>query len=146
MTTPSTTHEIQHFDDLLRAARAQAEHQRLLLVFVTAELPEGASAAQREGFARGEGGALMPLMCVDKLPAEIASFDTLVRESREYQLPGQDWQLIFAAALVGTSASGPSDAQTDSALNRMVESIKGGVVDGYLAFDRSGQPVQLGRA
>lgn len=146
MTTQSSTHEIQHFDDLLRAARAQPEHQRLLLVFVTAELPDGASPAQREGFARGEGGALLPLMCVDKLPAEIESFDALVRESREYQLPDQQWHLIFVAALAGTPASGPSDAQTDSALNRMVESIKSGMVDGYLPFDRNGRPVQLGRA
>ena len=146
MTTPATTHEIQHFDDLLRAARAQAEHQRLLLVFVTAELPDGASVAQREGFARGEGGALMPLMCVDKLPAEIASFDTLVRESREYQLPGQDWQLIFAAGRGGPSPPGPHAPPTASAREPNGGSIKGGAVDGYLAFDRSGQPVRLGRA
>lgn len=142
----STEETIQHFDDLLRAARGQREHQRLLLVFAGAELPPGASAAQREEFARGEGGALMPLMCVDKLPGEVQSFDALVRESGEYELPDQPWRVLFAAALMGTPASGPSDAQTDAALNRMVESIKGGGVAGYLAFDRRGQAVQLGQA
>ncbi len=139
-------HEIEHFNDLLRAAHAQQERQRLLLVFVTSELPEGASAAQREGHARGEGGALSPLMCVDKLPEEIESFDALVREAREYALPGPQWQLVFAAALMGTPEREPGDAETDRALGRMVESIKGGTIDALLAFDREGRAVQLGRA
>ncbi|GAB1385569.1 hypothetical protein MASR1M59_07170 [Melaminivora sp.] len=140
------THEIHHFNDLLRLADAQAERQRLLLVFASAELPEGASAAQREGFARGEGGALTPLMCVDKLPEEIESFDALVREAREYALPGAQWQLIFVAALMGSADQEPGDAETDRALGRMVEAIKGGTIDGLLPFDRQGQAVQLGRA
>ena len=52
--------QIQHFDDLLRAARAQPEPQRLLMVFVGTELPEGASPEQRARFAQGEGGAWCP--------------------------------------------------------------------------------------
>lgn len=140
------TQEIQHFNDLLRAAHAQPQRQRLLLVFANAELPEGASAAQREAFARGEGGALAPLMCVDKLPEEIESFDALVREARDYALPGPQWQVIFVAALMGTPEREPGDAETDRALGRMVESIKGGTIDGLLPFDRQGQVVQLGRA
>ena len=31
---------IEHFDDLLRIARAQPEPQRLLLVFASADLPD----------------------------------------------------------------------------------------------------------
>lgn len=139
-------HELNHFNDLLQAARAQAERQRLLLVFVASELPEGATAAQRDDHARGEGGALVPLMCVDKLPEEVASFEALVREARDYALPDQRWKLVFAAALMGTAHQEPGDAQTDQALGRMVESIKGGAVEGFLAFDRQGQAVQLGRA
>ena len=50
--------EISCFDDLLQAARAQAESQRLLFVFVGVELPDEATPAQRERFAQGEGGAL----------------------------------------------------------------------------------------
>ena len=72
--------EIQHFDDLLAAARAQAQPQRLLMVFVATELPEDASAEQRARFAEGEGGALVPLMCVDKTPEELDSFATLLAE------------------------------------------------------------------
>ncbi|PWW44391.1 hypothetical protein [Melaminivora alkalimesophila] len=140
------TAEINHFDDLLEAARAQAERQRLLLVFVGSELPEGASAAQRAAFERGEGGALVPLLCVDKLPEELVSFDALVREAKEYALPDQRWQLVFAGALAGAGGRGPSDADTDGALSRMVEAIKSGALGSYLPFDRAGRPVQLGRA
>ncbi len=138
--------EIHHFDDLLRLARGQRERQRLLLVFVASELPEGATVEQRAAFERGEGGAVTPLMCVDKLPEEIASFDALLRESGEYELPGQRWSLLFVAALAGSEQQEPSDAQTDSALQRMVEAIKGGAAGSYLPFDRQGRPVRLGQA
>ncbi|MGE4477305.1 MAG: ribonucleotide reductase subunit alpha, partial [Stutzerimonas sp.] len=36
------------FDHLLHAARQQTEPQRLLFVFAVAELPDDASAAERE--------------------------------------------------------------------------------------------------
>ena len=47
--------EITCFDDLLSAARAQVEPQRLLFVFAQAELPEAPTPEQRAGFARGQG-------------------------------------------------------------------------------------------
>ena len=137
------TAEINSFDDLLRAARAQRERQRLLLVFAGAELPEDATPEQRERFAQGEGGALVPLMCVDKLPEELASFDALLRESRQFELPGQPWRLVFAAALPGTRDQAPSEADADPVLRRMVEAVKTGAFSAYLPFDRQGQPVRL---
>ena len=51
-----------HFDQLLLAAAAQPEPQRLLFVFATAELPEDATPAQRERFAAGGGGTLSPVV------------------------------------------------------------------------------------
>ncbi|MDO9479321.1 MAG: ribonucleotide reductase subunit alpha, partial [Hydrogenophaga sp.] len=56
---------IATFDDLLSAARAQPLPQRLLLVFAGIELPDDATPTERAGFERGEGGALVPQMCVD---------------------------------------------------------------------------------
>jgi hypothetical protein len=73
---------MEHFDDFLAAARGQPEPQRLLLVFAHAECPYDATPAEREAFERGEGGALAPAVCVDKLPAEIASFAALLEESK----------------------------------------------------------------
>ena len=44
--------EISSFDDLIEAARAQPEPQRLLFVFAAVELPDDATAAQRARFDR----------------------------------------------------------------------------------------------
>ncbi len=136
--------EINRFDDLLRAARSHRERQRLLFVFAGAELPDEATPEQRERFAQGEGGVLVPLMCVDKLPEELESFDALVRESQQFEQPGQPWRLVFTAALSGTAAQAPSDDDADKVLRRMVEAVKTGAFSAYLPFNRDGQPVRLG--
>jgi len=68
---------ISTFDDLLRAAREQPEPQRLLFVFAGAVLPDDSTPDERAGFEAGEGGALAPLMAVDKTPEEIDTFEAL---------------------------------------------------------------------
>lgn len=133
--------EIESFDDLLRAARLQAEPQRLLFVFAGAELPAGASAAQRAQFDAGEGGELAPLMCVDKAAAELSSFDALCAEAAR---AGPPWAIVFTAALSGRGAKPPSEAEVDAALQRMVEDVKAGRIHALLPFNRAGDPVQLG--
>lgn len=133
--------ELRTFDDLLQAARTQRDPQRLLLVFAGASLPEGASAAQRAAFEAGEGGALAPLMCVDKDPAELAGFAALVAEAAAM---GPAWALVFAGALGGRGGQAPSAAQVDAALQAMVEAVRGGDIGRFVAFDRQGQAVRLG--
>ena len=136
--------EIDSFDDLLQVARGRKEPQRLLFVFAGSELPDGATPEQRERFARGQGGALVPLMCVDKRPEELESFDALLRESQLFELPGQPWRLVFTAALSGTLSQAPSDDDVERVLRRMVEAVKTGALGAYLPFNREGQPVRLG--
>ena len=58
---------IEHFDDLLRAARGQPQPQCLLLVFVQVELPEDSSEAERADFEAGQGGALVNVSSVSSL-------------------------------------------------------------------------------
>ena len=132
--------EISCFDDLLQAARAQAESQRLLFVFVGVELPDEATPAQRERFAQGEGGALVPQMCVDKAPDELASFDALVQEAAQF---GKDWTLVFAAAMSGTLNRAPTSGDAELPLVSMVDAIKRGVHAGLIPFDRTGHAVQI---
>jgi len=72
------------FNDLLRAARQQPEPQRLLFVFAQAVLPDDSTPEQRAGFEAGQGGALTPLMSVDKTPEELGTFAALVEESRQF--------------------------------------------------------------
>ena len=135
---------IASFDDLLHAARAQPEPQRLLFVFVAAELPSDATPAQRAHFEAGQGGALVPLMCVDKTPQELASFNALVEEARQFTAPGHDWAMVFAAALSGTLDKAPTSDDAQAPLQRMVDAIKGGQHGAFIPFDRHGQPVHFG--
>lgn len=132
---------ISSFDDLLQAARQQTEPQRLLFVFANAELPQDSTAAQREHFLAGQGGALVPVMCVDKTLDELQSFADLVEESRQF---GNAWSIVFAAALTGTAGVAPTSEAAEKPLQHMVEAIKAGTFGTYIPFDRQGQPVHLG--
>jgi hypothetical protein len=130
-----------HFDQLLQAAAAQPEPQRLLFVFAEAELPEDADAAQCARFEAGQGGSLTPVACVEKSPAELTTFAALVAESRRTSLP---WRVMFAAGLSGANGQPPSPARIDGALQAMVESVRSGAFDGFLALDTEGRPMQFG--
>ena len=129
-----------HFDQLLEAAAAQPDPQRLLFVFAQAELPDGASAEQRQRYEAGLGGALTPLACVDKAPGELSTFEALVNESRQACPP---WQVLFIAALAGQEGRPPSSALVDSALQAMVESVKAGRFGKYMALGPTGEPLVL---
>lgn len=131
---------IDSFQDLLQAARQQPQPQRLLFVFAGAELPEDASPAQRAAFAEGRGGALAPLMCADKTPAELASFAALVEESEQF---GQAWAIVFVAAMSGQGGLEPTSVQAEAPLQKMVEAIKAGQIGAYLPFNREGDAVNL---
>lgn len=132
---------ISSFDDLLQAARQQAEPQRLLFVFTSADLPQDSTSAQRERFLAGQGGALVPVMCVDKTPDELRTFADLMQESNQF---GQEWSIVFAAALSGSGGRAPTPEAAEKPLQRMVEAIKAGTLGTFIPFDRQGQPVMLG--
>ena len=131
---------ILDFDDLLRVARQQPDPQRLLFVFAGAELPDDSTDAQRARFAAGEGGALVPLMCVDKAPDELTTFAALEAESRA---AGPAWSIVFVAALAGRGGHAVTPGDADAALQRMVAAIQAGAHQSYIPFDRSGRPVSL---
>jgi hypothetical protein len=129
---------LSSFDDLMQAARAQPQPQRLLFVFAGVELPDDSTPEQRAGFAAGLGGALVPLMVVDKDPSELPDFDALARESAQLS---QDWRMVFAAALSGSQGRAPSSSDCERPLQRMVQAIREGAHGAYIPFDRQGQPV-----
>lgn len=131
---------IEHFNDLLGMARAQPTAQRLLMVFVRAELPDDASAEERERFEQGMGGALAPVFCVDKGAHELADFADLQAEAAGM---GQPWDLVFVAALSARPGQQLADDQANAALEQMVAGIQAGQLGSYLPFDQAGVPVQL---
>lgn len=134
---------ISGYDDLLSAAAQQAEPQRLLFVFASAELPVNCTEAQKAQYEAKRGGALAPVMCADKLPAELGSFDSLVEESRQM---GMNWDIVFVSSMSGRAGVAPSSKEADPFLERMVESIKSGSFSKFLAFDRNAALVQFSKA
>ncbi len=133
--------QITTFDELLDAARRQAEPQQLLLVFAVAELPDGSTPAEKARFEAGGGGVLVPQVCLDKSPDELEDFASLVHEA---QLFAQRWSIVFVATLSGRGGHPPAGSAVDSALERMVESIRSGRLEGLIPFDHSGHAVRLG--
>ena len=132
--------DISNFDDLLRAARTQPDPQRLLFVFARAVLPDDSTPEQRARFEAGEGGALAPLMAVDRTPDDLGTFAALVEESRQF---GTDWAVVFVASLPGRAGRAPTSKEADQSLQRMLESIKAGSIGSFIPFDRRGDPVLL---
>ncbi|WP_303287855.1 ribonucleotide reductase subunit alpha [Marinobacter sp. SS8-8] len=132
---------ISSYSDLIQASRNQQEAQRLLFVFCRAELPDDASAEQKAAFERGEGGALTPVICVDKAPDKAPDFGALAEESRA---TGQAWDLVFVAAMSGRGGMAPSTDEAQQPLTMMVESIRLGQVSHYLPLDPQGNAVSLG--
>lgn len=129
------------FDDLLAAARAQPQPQRLLFVFTRAELPADATEEERSLFAEGVGGALVPTVCVDKSPDEIAGFAQLQAESRDAV---DHWDIVFVAAMEGRAGVPPSADEAEQPLRMMVEQVRIGRIGRFLAVDATGRLVELG--
>lgn len=131
---------IGSYADLLNAAKAQPEAQRLLFVFTCAELPDDHTDDQKELFLARKGGALAPVMCVDKLPEELGDFSDLVEEARK---TGMRWDVVFIAAMSGVAGVAPSEDEAEQPLMLMVEAIKNGNTGNFLAFNREGEMVVL---
>lgn len=132
--------DITSFDELLCAAHTQPEPQRLLFVFAGATLPEDSTPEQRALFEAGEGGELTPVMSVDKTPSSVATFEALVEESRQF---GREWSIVFVAGLAGRQGCAPTDDAAGQALEKMVESVKRGMLGAFIPFDRYGQAVRF---
>ncbi|MBI1905375.1 MAG: ribonucleotide reductase subunit alpha [Rhodocyclales bacterium] len=132
--------ELTHFDDFLLVAAQQAEPQRLLFVFTTAELPGEHTPDEAQRYSRGQGGTLSPVMYVDKAQEEVANFAALLDESRA---TGRDWHVMFVAALDGQNGIPLTSEQAQQALELMVKNIENGQIQRFLAFDKQGLPVRF---
>lgn len=127
---------VSSFNDLLGEARSQARSQRLLLVFVKAELPDFPDDEQRRRFEEGEGGVLVPTVCADKTPDELDDTDALLKEAEH---TGVEWDLFFVAGMDDVHG----DDEVQNQLTKMTESLQMGNVDSFIAFDRQGEAVSL---
>lgn len=130
----------QHFQQLLAAAAAEPEPQRLLFVFAGAELPDNATPEQEASFRSGKGGALRPLMCVDKAPRDLSDFKALVSEAER---AGPPWSVVFAASLSGQAGRPPEKARIDLALETMVQAVRDGRIGGFAAYGTDGDFLEI---
>ncbi|NMM37235.1 MAG: ribonucleotide reductase subunit alpha [Glaciimonas sp.] len=132
---------ISNFEDLLQVAAQQPDPQRLLFVFAKKELPDEHVAAEAQSFQAGLGGALTPVVCVDKTLDALSNFSALVRESEQ---TGQHWDVVLVACLSGKNGIMPSASEADQGLKKMVGAVQTGAkLSQFIAFDRAGDPLQF---
>lgn len=134
---------IASYADLIRAACGEPNEQRLLFVFAQAELPGDATADQQRRFQSGEGGVLVPVMCVARSPHDVATFRSLVEESGH---TGRHWDVVFVSTMTAQAGPEAADAEADRHLHRMEDAIRQGAIGRFLAFTRQGDLVQLDEA
>ena len=133
---------ITNYESLLSVANQQPEPQRLLFVFLRASLPDDHGETDASNFHSGQGGALQPIMCVDKTLGELSTFSALVAESERVE---KDWQIVLVAGLAGKDGVTPSSDEAEESLKMMLHTVEnGGDLSKYMAFDREGVPVQFG--
>ena len=114
----------------------------MLFVFLRASLPDDCGEDETSHFHAGQGGALQPIMCVDKSLAELSTFADLVAESNRVD---KDWHIVLVAGLAGRNGVLPSSDDADKPLKMMLHTVEnGGDLSKYMAFDRDGMPVQFG--
>jgi len=132
--------QLADFSDFLAAARAQPEPQRLLFLFAVAELPQAHTPGQARRFREARGGALAPVMCIDKAVDELEGFAALADEAHA---TGQPWDMVFVAALAGERGAAPQPAGIERGLRMMVDAVHRGAVERFLAFDPQGDAVRF---
>lgn len=123
------------YQELLEMANNQEQPQRLLFLFA---LPEGNNPKKSKKHQKGH---LKPVMCVDKLPAEVSSFAELIKEADSIE---DNWQFVFISGLSGDNNQAPTTEDAEPYLNRMTSDLMTGQnIARYLVLDREGQPIEM---
>ena len=124
------------FSKLIEAAKKQEQPQRLLMLFAKAE-----GNKKKGKNAVNETGTVTPLMCVDKLPEELESFDALIKEADGIS---EDWNFVLIAGLGGSDGVAPPTEAAEPYLNQMANDVMMGQdLTGYTILDRQQNPVLL---
>jgi hypothetical protein len=105
------------FKNLLDMVNEKVDPQRLLLLFAsTNETNKSRKQSEKKG-------TIEPTMVVDKLPKEIASFTSLVKEADSIN---KNWDFIFIASLSGNENGPPSTEEAEPFLKKMSNDIMTG--------------------
>ena len=122
------------FKKMIDAAEAQEQPQRILIMLAKSEV----AANDKE---KGMSGTITPVICVDKTPDEITSFEDFVKEADSIN---PDWDMMFIAGLAGENNEMPTPEDADPILNNMVNNLMSGQdLSRYLVLDRNDDPVDI---
>lgn len=127
---------INNFNDLVNEAKKQNIPQRMLFLFAKAESLKGVFAVKHKS------GTITPVMCADKLPEEIKTFQDLVTEADGIS---RNWNFVFIATFGDNPLQAPSSKDADSYLKRMCDDLaEGKDLSKYVVLDRDESPVVIG--
>lgn len=122
---------MKNFDEILKAAHNETQPQRLLLLFAKASPMKGPQKTSHQS------GTIVPVMCVDKLPEEIASFDALLREADSITT---QWDFVLVGSISGKDGAPPSSEEADPHLHKMSNDLANGMdLSRYAILDRKQQ-------
>ncbi len=131
--------EITDYDSLLSVAAMQVQPQHFLFVFLKKSLPEDHKGDEEFRYTVGLGGALTPVMTLNKPLNELTNFTDLVTESKQQN---REWDLVSVAVLSGQGSVMPTDKEALAQLEIMMKTVEsGGDLSKYMTFDKSGVPV-----
>lgn len=123
------------FNELLTMANQQEQPQRLLFLFAQVEVKNPKKSKHHTQ------GTITPLMCVDKLPEELGSFDELTNEADGIN---KDWDFVLISGLSGQDGKAPSQDDADPYLNKMTNDVASGAdLSRYMILDRQEQPISM---
>ena len=119
---------------MVDAAEAQDQPQRLLIMLAKSEI-------ETNDKEEGMSGTITPVICVDKTPEEITTFEDFVTEADSINA---DWDMMFIAGLAGENNQMPTPEEADPVLNKMVNDLMSGQdLSRYLVLDRNEEPVDI---
>ncbi len=123
------------FKELLEMTSQQEQPQRLMFLFAQ---PEGHNPKKSKKHLKGQ---VQPVMCVDKLPAELTTFDALIKEADSIT---KDWEFVLIAGLSGHDGVAPSADDAEPYLNKMSNDLADGQDLGrYVILDRNEKPIEM---
>jgi hypothetical protein len=126
---------MSQFETLINRAKSEEFPQRILFLFANAV------NMLEEKQSNYHSGTIEAVMCVDKAPTELSTFNKLVSEADQHT---KKWNFIFVSTLAGKDNKEPTDQEVDLALHNMSNSFaKGDDLSQYVIWDRKEQAILI---
>ncbi len=123
-----------NFMELVKAAKAQPEPQRLLFLLAQSERSNKAHKSNAKG-------TITPVMCVDKEPEELTGFSRFVSEADSMS---KNWDMMLVAGMNGEGGKAPTTEDAEPLLNKMANDLMSGQdLSRYLILDRNEDQVNI---